>query len=276
MFSDQDNELIIAISNVHDDGGAYWRLDESHDGISRGARPGQHRGLAAQGYQSERGGIAEGVCLKITKQAEITDYFPVSDGQHIHCTVSIRGKSGWLLRWQLLDGKDTIAAGATEKSDWMIDADLTRWSDRNPKLYQLRFELELNGEIVDAVSCMWAPRTFEPCGKNLLSNDLPVYLRGVTEHCYFPETCNPHWDEAKYLHDLGVLKQAGFNFTRCHSWCPPEAFFTACDRLGILVQTELPVIWSWTEAEAIIRMIRRHPCAVILCEGNEKIIDETA
>ena len=277
MYADRENELIIAVCNRHDDGGAYCRPDGSHDGIARGARPGQHRGLAVQGYQSERGGIAEGVSLKLTRQAAITDWFPFFDGQRVHCDFSVRGRSGWTLKWQLRDGKSVLASGETADTSWVCDGSgLIRWSDREPKLYQLRLELVLDGETVDSVSGMWAPRTFTAAGKNLHLNGHPVYLRGVTEHCYFPETCNPHWDEAKYLHDLGVLKQAGFNFIRCHTWCPPEAFYCACDKLGILVQTELPVVWSRLEAESIIRQIRRHPCAVILCEGNEKIIDETA
>lgn len=277
MYSDRPNELIIAVCNRHDDGGAYCRLDGSHDGIARGARPGQHRGLAVQGYQSERGGIAEGVSLKLSRQATITDWFPSFDGQRIHCVFSVRGQSGWTLKWALCDGETVLFSGGTSGTNWECDASaLAHWNDRNPKLYQLTLDLILDGETVDSVSCLWAPRTFKSVGKDLHLNGHPVYLRGVTEHCYFPETCNPHWDEAKYLHDLGVLKQAGFNFIRCHTWCPPETFYTACDKLGILVQTELPVVWSWTEAEAIIRMIRRHPCAVLFCEGNEKIIDEAA
>ena len=277
MYSDRPNELIVAVCNLHDDGGAYCRLDGTHDGIDRGARPGQHRGLAAQGYQSERGGIAEGVSLKVTRGAQIVEWFPFFDGRRIRCEFSVRGRTGWQLRWKLSDEQNVLATGTTAKTNWQCDAAaFARWSDRDPKLYRLELELVLDGETVDSVSCMWAPRTFTAAGKNLHLNGQPVYLRGVTEHCYFPESCDPHWDEAKYLRDLGVLKAAGFNFIRCHTWCPPEAFYTACDKLGILVQTELPVVWSWTEAEAIICSIRRHPCAVILCEGNEKIIDETA
>ncbi|MBR4664350.1 MAG: hypothetical protein IKO93_10800 [Lentisphaeria bacterium] len=277
MYADRPNELIIAVCNVHDDGGAYCRVDGSHDGIVRGARAGQHRGLAVQGYQSERGGIAEGVSLKITRQAEIAEWFPWFDGQRMHCGFSVRGKSGWVVRWQVCNGKTVLFSGETTESAWECDAAaLARWSDRDPKLYEVTLELMLDGEVADSVSGLWAPRTFTVAGKNLHLNGQPVYLRGVTEHCYFPKSCNPHWDEAKYLRDLGVLKQAGFNFIRCHTWCPPEAFYNACDKLGFLVQTELPVMWSWTEAEAIIRQIRRHPCAVILCEGNEKIIDGPA
>ena len=82
-------------------------------------------------------------------------------------------------------------------------------------------------------------------GFDILLNGVPTFLRGSTEHCYFPETANPHCDREKYLRDLGVLKSAGFNFIRCHTWCPPEEFFEACDELGILVQTELPSVYTF-------------------------------
>ena len=102
MYPNADNELIIAICNRHDDGGAYCRLDGSHDGISRGARAGQHRGLAAQGYQSERGGIAEGVSLKITPAAQISEYFFSFDGRTVHCETEVRGDAGWQLHWRAM------------------------------------------------------------------------------------------------------------------------------------------------------------------------------
>ena len=136
--------------------------------------------------------------------------------------------------------------------------------------------LSADGTVLDEVCGDWGPRTVRCEGSAILVNGLSTYFRGATEHCYFPETCSPHFDKAKYLRDLGVLKSAGFNFIRCHTWCPPEPFYEACDELGIFVQTELPSVWSFEEAEAIIRRIRRHPCAAILCEGNEKIIDERA
>ena len=71
----EENELVLVVCNCHDDGGAYHRVDGSHDGQTVGARPGQHRGLAVQGYQSERAGIACGVSLKITCKAFISDWF---------------------------------------------------------------------------------------------------------------------------------------------------------------------------------------------------------
>ena len=74
FLSGKENEIVVAVCNVHDDGGAYCRVYGSHDGEAYGTRPGQHRGLAAQGYQSERAGIGGGITLAITGQGRIKDH----------------------------------------------------------------------------------------------------------------------------------------------------------------------------------------------------------
>ncbi|MBO7742356.1 MAG: hypothetical protein J6S21_07365 [Victivallales bacterium] len=285
LKSGESNEIVIAVCNVHDDGGAFHRLDGSHGGEAFGCRPGQHRGLAAQGYQSERGGIGGGVTLYFASSLAISDWFVSSEsGECLNWHVTLGGLdsdfAGCSIAWKLygadgklMDGGRTACTGMeTEFSSGVMPA---KWSDREPVL--CRFEVELldaAGNLLDRREMLWAPRTLECRGTDVFVNGSSTYFRGVTEHCYFAESCNPHFDREKYLRDLGVLKAAGFNFIRCHTWCPPEPFYEACDRLGIYVQTELPSVWSFPEAEAVIRMIRRHPCAVILCEGNEKYFDD--
>lgn len=277
----ESNELIIVVCNVHDDGGAYHRVDGSHDGIPFGARPGQHRGLAAQGYQSERAGIGGGVSLKISGNAVISDWCITFENGEPHWHVELCGGVGKTLRWSLLHQGAVLDSGRVNCTSCQLDFVSEKvppqlWSDRSPALYDAVLELYDGEELQDRVCRKWGARSIHTSGNSIYVNGLPTYFRGATEHCYFAETCNPHFDKDKYLHDLGVLKAAGFNFIRCHTWCPPEPFYDACDELGFLVQTELPSVYTFAEAEAIIRLIRRHPCAVILCEGNEKIICEKA
>ena len=277
----EENELVIAVCNYHDDGGAYHRVDGSHDGIAFGARPGQHRGLAAQGYQSERGGIGGGVYLKITGSARIADWFVSFEKEQPHWHAELRNAAGKTFRWALKDGEMVLDSGKfvckQDEQDFVSPKlELKRWSDRDPYLYTVEMQLSDGETVLDSVSRKWGAVSIHCEGSSILVNGLKTYFRGATEHCYFAETCNPHFDREKYLHDLGMLKSAGFNFLRCHTWCPPEPFYEACDELGILVQTELPSVYTFAEAEAILRTIRKHPCAVIFCEGNEKILDEGA
>jgi len=283
LHKNQPNELIIAVCNDHDDGGAYCRKDGSHDGESRRARPGQHRGLAAQGYQSERAGIGGGVYLQLCNSAVIRDCFVCMEQNQIKGEVQLHNAVGknLELHWQIKHRQNVLLEGRCSCRDnevfWNTELpeNTPLWSDTAPELLQIELQLMLDGKLLDEYTANAGLRTFSRRGNGLLLNGKSIYLRGVTEHCYFPESCNPHFSFDKYMHDLAVLKSAGFNHIRCHTWCPPEPFYDACDALGILVQTELPVVWSDAEAEAVIRMIRRHPSAVILCEGNEKILDDS-
>lgn len=280
LKADEPNELIIAVCNVHDDGGAYCRKDGSHDGEARGARPGQHRGLAVQGYQSERAGIGGGVYLQITRSGAIRDSFVYLDNNRMVWETTLLNGSGKTLQWQIT-GPDGLRFSGTfecqsNTASWQIPLpeDFPFWSDTDPVLMQFALQLLEDSTVLDKHTFMGNVRSFTAENTDLFINGKSVFLRGVTEHCYFPESCNAHFSFEKYMHDLGILKKAGFNFIRCHTWCPPEPFYDACDALGIFVQTELPVVWSEDEAEAILKMIRRHPSAVILCEGNEKRIDQ--
>ena len=71
-----------------------------------------------------------------------------------------------------------------------------------------------------------------------------------------------------WLTYLGTLKAWGINHLRCHTWIPPEAAFTAADRLGIYMEPELP-FWGilnehirdglMPEAEALLANLGNHP-----------------
>lgn len=270
--SGADNEIIIAVCNVHDDGGAYCRVDGSHDGIPFGARPGQHRGLAAQGYQSERAGIGDSVSLLITGKTRVVDHFISFEGELPRWHVELDNGIGSALKWRIADEEEIIDCGEiiceSNQVEFTSQPLPQKWSDRNPKLYH--YELQINDDVI---SGRCGSRQVKCIGTGIFVNGKKTYFRGATEHCYFPESCNPHFDKAKYLHDLTQFKKAGFNFIRCHTWCPPEQFYEACDELGFFVQTELPSVYTFHEAELIVKMIRRHACAVIFCEGNEKQIN---
>ena len=273
-----ENEIIVVVCNVNDDGGAFCRVDGSHAGSEFGTRPGQNRGLAAQGFQAERAGIGGGVSLRITGKSSIKECFITWESELPVWHVETVNSTGCMLFWSICDGEKNIAQGGikceSDVFDFTTPVVPELWSDRDPKLYNCKVELVTPADAVvsDSRIWRWGARKVICDGPRIRVNGSCTYFRGATEHCYFPETCNPHFDYEKYLRDLGVLKNAGFNFIRCHTWCPPEPFYDACDTLGIYVQTELPTVYSTEEAEDIIRMIRKHTCAVIFCEGNEKKI----
>ena len=79
-------------------------------------------------------------------------------------------------------------------------------------------------------------------GKNHVRlNGRDIHLRGTLECCVFPLTGYPSTDVADWERIFRTVKDYGMNHVRFHSWCPPEAAFTAADKVGIYVQAELPM-----------------------------------
>ncbi len=145
------------------------------------------------------------------------------------------------------------------------------WSPERPVRYTLRIKTP-EGECSQKFGIR---RLAADCGK-LRLNGLPVYLRGVTEHCYFAKTVHVPRDLDYYRMVTLKRKELGFNFVRFHTWVPPEEYLEATDELGMLVHIESPNFVSEPEYAAIIAFARRHPSVVIYCTGNETRIDRIA
>ena len=145
------------------------------------------------------------------------------------------------------------------------------WSPERPVRYTLRIKTP-EGEY----SQKFGIRRLAADGEKLRLNGLPVYLRGVTEHCYFAKTVHVPRDLDYYRMVTLKRKELGFNFVRFHTWVPPEEYLEATDELGMLVHIESSNFVSEPEYAAIIAFARRHPSVVIYCTGNETRIDRLA
>lgn len=107
----------------------------------------------------------------------------------------------------------------------------------------------------------------------------PVFLRGKHDACVFPLTGHTPMDKASWINYFRRCKDYGINHVRFHSWCPPEAAFTAADELGIFLQPELP-FWGTLEGEELLAFLRKeglnivrtyghHPSFAMFSLGNE-------
>jgi hypothetical protein len=127
-------------------------------------------------------------------------------------------------------------------------------------------------------------REFKAEGTQFNINGRPVFLRGTLECAIFPKTGYPSTDVGEWTRILKVLKAHGLNHMRFHSWCPPEAAFTAADYLGVYLQVECsswanqgssigdgkPIDqWLYQEAESILEAYGNHPSFCMMAYGNE-------
>ncbi|MBI4024339.1 MAG: beta galactosidase jelly roll domain-containing protein [Verrucomicrobia bacterium] len=251
------NEIIIAVANTRRD-----RI-----------------GCVIRGYAGYGGGIQRPVHLKITGRQQIKSIYVRGLDHHrkLLWQVSLGDETRAKLRYAVRDENRIILQGeiAGDQTTWKTSAaGLMPWSDHVPKLYQIEVSLVERGTILDRVTQPFGLRALERCGTELRLNGRPVFLRGATEHAYFPLTCTPPSDIAVYRSQIRVLKELGFNWLRFHTWTPSEEHLIAADELGMLVQIEPPCGFGEQEWKDILLHCRKHPSAVIYCCGNEELLDE--
>ena len=153
------------------------------------------------------------------------------------------------------------------------------WDEFNPNLYTL--QAVMNG---DTVSTVFGMREISIRGRQFYMNGRPIWIRGTVGNCCFPLTGYPPTDEESWLKIFRKCKEYGLNMMRFHSYCPPEAAFTAADKVGFYLQPEGP---SWPnhgvklsrgmaidrylmeETERMVREYGNHPSFCMLAAGNE-------
>ena len=182
------------------------------------------------------------------------------------------------------------AGGASAPVEWnaqggsaQLDVPLGRgaktWDEFSPALQRLT--LRLTGEGIDeSRELSFGLVEFKTEGRDFVVNGRKTYLRGNHHGGDFPLTGYPPTDVEYWRRVLRIHRDWGLNHIRFHSFCPPEAAFTAADELGVYLQPE-PGMWNeispgtpmermlYEETERMIRAYGNHPSFVMLSASNE-------
>ena len=176
------------------------------------------------------------------------------------------------------------------------------WSEFSPTRYVAGVSLKDRfGKTLDRKVTTFGFREVKTEGNKLLINGKPAFMRGNLECAVFPKTGHPPMDVESWRRIWRIYQNHGLNHARFHSWCPPDAAFSAADELGIYLHVEAP-IWmdGWmsapnprkemdtpgypkglglgdrtndafarAEIRRIIDTYGNHPSFVFFCIGNE-------
>jgi hypothetical protein len=161
---------------------------------------------------------------------------------------------------------------------------LRPWDEFSPALYALTVSMTSkvgDQTFADRQTLSFGMRKLSTRGTQFTMNGRPVFLRGTLECAIFPLTGYPPTDVPSWQRIYRIIKPYGLNFIRFHSWCPPEAAFTAADIEGVMIQAEGPQANvpagvdkqrdAFVEQE-LLRMIRaygNHPSFCLMTLGNE-------
>jgi len=112
------------------------------------------------------------------------------------------------------------------------------WSPSDPFLYDLLFELQDGGRVVDVVHSYAGLRKFHIEGNRFFLNHKPIFLRMVLDQGFYPDGIWTAPSDAALKKDVELSLAAGFNSARLHQKVFEERFHYWADRLGYLTWGE--------------------------------------
>lgn len=148
------------------------------------------------------------------------------------------------------------------------------WSPDDPYLYRLTTTLSDAGEIVDQTETLFGFRwfCFDP-NDGFSLNGRNLKLKGTNRHQDFPGMA---FAVPNFIHrlDIEIMKDMGVNFWRTSHYPHDPETLDMCDRLGILVLEEIPVMKEIGDPERytrnaqqmareMIRSHRNHPSIIL-------------
>lgn len=213
--------------------------------------------------------------------------YPRTEGAQIKVTVSsaVSGKCKLTLcskafaqplckEVELVPGSQEICVGTAAYAE-----DIAYWDEFEGNLYEVQAELE----GYESKTVTFGVRRFGDDGTGRLAlNGRKIFIRSEANCAEFPEEGHPPVTVEEWTKVLEKFRSYGVNLMRFHSHTPPEAAFTAADRMGMLMQPELSHwnprdafeaedAWAYYQIELrqTIRMLANHPSFVMMTFGNE-------
>ena len=153
------------------------------------------------------------------------------------------------------------------------------WDEFHPILQHVSVALHGDGAD-DSRVLTFGLREITTDDKRMLLNGTEISLRGTHSGGDFPLTGYPATDVQSWKKIIQTCKDFGLNSMRFHSWCPPDAAFTAADELGFYIQPECGMwnpfnvgsptaVMLEEETARMEKAYGNHPSFLMLSPSNE-------
>ena len=225
------------------------------------------------------GGIYREVWIESKNEQHIEDiYLTTPDLTTLKVQVTAVNAEGCEFRTELIDGEGrtvlTQRNAATGNAYSLMYPEGKPWNLDNPYRYTCRVSLlSPEGEVLDVKEDKFGFRTAEFKANEFLLNGKPVFLRGLNRHQSWPYIGYAA-TESLQREDARILKEElGCVIVRTSHYPQSQYFIDECDRLGLLVFTEIPG-WqhigdeSWKEqaienTREMVLQYRNHPSIIL-------------
>lgn len=152
------------------------------------------------------------------------------------------------------------------------------WSPEEPHLYDLVIRLRVNGEVVDEVKSYFGMRKVHVENGQFFLNNRRYYQRLILDQGYWQEGLYTAPSAAAIRKDVELIKAMGFNGARKHQKIEDPYFYYYCDKLGLLVWSEMPACYEFSDTgvqaivaewQSAVLRDRSHPCIAAWVPINE-------
>lgn len=158
---------------------------------------------------------------------------------------------------------------------------------RDPHVYSARVELARAGTTLDSVTQPLGIRSFAVDAATGFSlNNRALDLHGVNRH---QDRLDRGWaiGTAEHEEDMAFIREIGATAVRLAHYQHDQYFYDLCDREGLVVWAEIPLVDAITDSVAfrdnarqqmteLIRQSYNHPSIVFWGFGNEQRTDDVA
>ncbi|NLJ24993.1 MAG: glycoside hydrolase family 2 [Firmicutes bacterium] len=234
-------------------------------------------------------GIWQSVWLEPVSATRFTDIFlrPDIDGEKLTIEYTLSQlQPGLSIEVVATDEGEILAsakvAGPSRISRW-LDAPLNRgtvnlsvpspklWSPENPFLYDLVLRLKDGDEVLDELKTYFGMRKVHIDHGQVYLNNRPYYQRLILDQGYWVEGLYTAPSVEALRRDVELTKAMGFNGARKHQKIEDPYFYYFCDKLGLLVWSEMPACYEY-DVEGAERLRREWTEAVLRDRNHPSII----
>ncbi len=164
-----------------------------------------------------------------------------TNGEQVSVDVTVHGDLNGELTAEVIAPNGEVAARVESHSPrFSVRIEQpAAWSPDEPNLYTLK--VNLSGlELVDEVIETFGFRTIETYDGKILLNSRPFYLRAALDQDYYPDLIYTPPSQEYIEDEFRKAKEMGLNCLRVHIKVADPRYYSAADKVGLLIWTELP------------------------------------
>ena len=189
------------------------------------------------------GGLYREVWLDVRNQSYIEDlYITTPDLHTLKIKPTLHNADGCIVMVELFKGERQLLRKAYQAGGVIImDCPMVKpWDNNHPIRYTCRVSLLKVGRVLDVQEHKIGFRTVEFKADGFYLNGKKTFLRGLNRHQCYPYVGYAA-PEALQREDARILKEElGCTAVRTSHYPQSHYFIDECDRLGLLVFTEIP------------------------------------